>query len=61
MSRTNGPREGSHAYLIPGQRERVETWRIPRNRGYQEKGVRNLFRASSVAREAGLLFPSPAV
>ena len=38
MSRANGPREGSHAYLIPGQRERVETWRIPRNRGYQETG-----------------------
>ena len=26
-----------------------------------EKGVRNLFRVSSVAREAGLLFPGPAV
>jgi hypothetical protein len=30
-------------------------------RCHQEKGVRNVFRTSSVAREAGLLSPGPAV
>ena len=35
--------------LFRGQRERVETWRIPRHRGYQETG-----RPCAAKRHAGL-------